>query len=478
MPSPTVEQTRIMEDFVAGKALRVQAGAGAGKTTTLKMAAAATPRRKGLYVAFNKVIATEAAASFPESVSCRTGHSLAYAAVGRTYARRLKAPRMSSHLVACKMGINEPVRLDEGRVLAPAQVARVVMATVANFTHSDRRDIAHQPVARLRGWEDDDAMEALEQVVPPLALRAWADLTNPRGGLPFSHDTYFKIWSLADPQLAADFVMVDEFQDTNPALLSVIRAQRSAQIVAVGDSAQAIYEWRGAIDAMNAIDGVERTLSQSFRFGEAVAEEANKWLEILDAPLRLRGFEAINSRVAELEEPDAILCRTNAEAMAQAMAGLDKGKRVALVGGGRQIRAMAEAALQLQEGRGCDHPELCAFQNWGQVQQYAFVEEDGQDLQAMVKLIDGHGAEKIIDVADALDREEAADLIISTAHRSKGREWHRVRVAGDFSEPKPTDDGRPGKVTPADARLAYVTVTRAQHVLDTGGLSWVDKYLA
>ncbi|PZG33837.1 DNA helicase [Spongiactinospora gelatinilytica] len=476
MPSPTDEQAHIMEDFVAGNALRVQAGAGAGKTTTLKMAAAATPQRKGLYIAFNKVIATEAAASFPESVSCRTGHSLAYAAVGRTYARRLKAPRMSSHLVARKLGINGPVRLDADRVLGPAQVARVVMATVANFTHSDRRDIARQPVARLCGWDDEDAIGVLEQVVPTLAIKAWADMMSPRGGLPFSHDAYFKIWSLTDPQLPADFVMVDEFQDTNPALLSVIRAQRSTQIVAVGDSAQAIYEWRGAIDAMNAIEGVERTLSQSFRFGEAVAAEANKWLEILHAPLRLRGFEAINSRIAELEEPDAILCRTNAEAMAQAMTALDKGKRVALVGGGKQIRAMAEAAIQLQEGRGCDHPELCAFQNWGQVQQYAFMEEDGQDLQAMVKLIDGHGAEKIIDVADALDREEAADVKVSTAHRSKGREWHRVKIAGDFPEPKQGDDGRPGKVEPADARLAYVAVTRAQHVLDTGGLSWVDKY--
>ena len=58
-------------------------------------------------------------------------------------------------------------------------------------------------------------------------------------------------------------------------------------------------------------------LSQSFRFGPAIAAEANKWLQLLDAPLRLRGFDRIPSTVGPIACPDAVLCRTNAEAVRQ-----------------------------------------------------------------------------------------------------------------------------------------------------------------
>lgn len=51
----------------------------------------------------------------------------------------------------------------------------------------------------------------------------------------------------------------------------------------VGDSAQAIYGWRGARDIMTGFDGTRLTLSQSFRFGPRLAEEANRWLRIAGA---------------------------------------------------------------------------------------------------------------------------------------------------------------------------------------------------
>ncbi|TMR89497.1 UvrD-helicase domain-containing protein [Nonomuraea basaltis] len=476
MPTPTIEQQEITDTFVGGKNLVINAGAGAGKTSTLKMCAAATPKAKGLYIAYNKAIQVEAAASFPQNVTCKTAHALAFAAVGRRFFRRLKAPRMSSYLVAKLLHINEPVRVNDEVILAPQQLARVVMATVTGYTRSATRDIVHHNIAKLAGLDDADTMNALAEVVPPIAVKAWADLTNPNGKLPYSHDCYLKMWTLTNPQLSYDFVLLDEAQDSNPPIVEVFEGQRNTQKVMVGDEAQSIYGWRGAQNAMREFNGTRLTLSQSFRFGEAIAAEANQWLSILDAPLRLRGFELINSRITDLDEPEAILCRTNAEALVQAMSALEKGRQVALVGGGKAIRSLAEAALQLQAGRGCDHPELCGFQTWGMVQDYVRFEESGSDLAPMVNLIDTHGAEKIIDVADQLNREDRAELTLSTAHKAKGREWKRVKIAGDFTEPKPNDDGGRGKIRPDDAMLAYVTVTRAQHVLDRGGLAWVDRY--
>jgi hypothetical protein len=78
-----------------------------------------------------------------------------------------------------------------------------------------------------------------------------------------------------------------------------------------------------------------------------IAEEANKWLRALESPLRLSGTPTIASSLATLTSPDAVLCRTNAEAMGQAMTAMDAGRRVALVGGGNTVKGMAEAALDL-----------------------------------------------------------------------------------------------------------------------------------
>ena len=49
------------------------------------------------------------------------------------------------------------------------------------------------------------------------------------------------MWALTRPRLSADFVLLDEAQDTNPVLEEIFLAQ-DAQRVCVGDPAQQIYE--------------------------------------------------------------------------------------------------------------------------------------------------------------------------------------------------------------------------------------------
>lgn len=47
-----------------------------------------------------------------------------------------------------------------------------------------------------------------------------------------------------------------------------------------------------------------------------------------------------------------------------------------------------------------------------------------------------------------------AELVVSTAHKSKGLEWDRVRIATDFTEPLDQKTGQPLPIPPADAMLA------------------------
>lgn len=475
---PTPEQAAIVDAFQREAALVITAGAGAGKTSTLKLCAAAAGRHRGVYVAYNKAIATDAAASFPANTSCKTAHSLAFGAVGRTYSRRLNGGRIPARRVAELLGIREilsiPIK-DQTVRLAPQQVARLVMGTTARFCYSDAEAPRAWDVPELAGV-DGEAERELRAAILPLARKAWADIERVDGVLPFTHDCYLKLWQLQGARIPCDFLFLDEAQDANPVVAAIVAAQADrAQLVLVGDSCQQLYAWRGAVDAMDTFPADERlTLSQSFRFGPAVAAEANKWLGLLRSPLTLRGYDAIPSRVDPDPMPaaDAVLTRTNAGAMSEVMAATKAGVSVALVGGDSAIRRLAEAAVTLKAGKGTDHPDLLAFQDWGQLQDYVQHDEGGGDLRAFVSMIDRHGSDVVLDTLDHLVDEGVAQLTVSTAHKAKGREWHNVRVGADFSEPREDGDG-PSR---SEAMLAYVTVTRAQRTLDRGSLTWIDDW--
>jgi ABC-type dipeptide/oligopeptide/nickel transport system ATPase subunit len=93
----TAEQIAIIEGAKGNSDISIEALAGTGKTTTLKMLADSKTHLKGTYVAFNKSIVDEAKSKFPSSVTCSTAHGLAYRAIGRDYASRLHSTqRLSS----------------------------------------------------------------------------------------------------------------------------------------------------------------------------------------------------------------------------------------------------------------------------------------------------------------------------------------------------------------------------------------------
>ncbi|WP_069885951.1 UvrD-helicase domain-containing protein [Streptomyces luteocolor] len=475
----TDEQTAAADAFRTGDHLVLQAGAGTGKTTTLALLAQAT-RRRGRYLAYNRAIARDAATRFPPTVTCKTAHALAYAALGHRYTRRLNAPRRPAGQTGQALGLTQPARLGE-RDVTQRTLSYATLRTVTRFCHSADPAITRHHVPRLRGLDDPDHHAQLAQMIVPFARKAWADLQHPEdGAVRFEHDHYLKIWALTQPTLGADYLLLDEAQDTNPVVEQIFLNQRDhAQLVMVGDSAQAIYGWRGAKDVMTGFDGTTLTLSQSFRFGPHLAAEANRWLQIADAPIRLTGTNTVPTELGPLSRPDAVLCRTNVGALAAVMTLLTTGQRVALVGGGESLRTLALAARDLKEGRRTAHPELVLFTCWGDLQDYAAHDPAGGDLQPLVDLIDTHGPEAILAAVAQLAPEERAEVIVSTTHKAKGREWAGVKIADDFTPPKDSeerdDQGRllPGPIDDGEARLAYVAVTRARSCLDLGGLSWI-----
>ncbi|MFJ5042198.1 UvrD-helicase domain-containing protein [Streptomyces parvulus] len=482
--TPTDEQSAALEAFTSGDPLAIQAGAGTGKTSTLAFLAEQMSRRRGRYIAFNRAIAVDAAARFPGNVQCKTAHSLAYAAVGHRFRVRLNSPRRPGWRVGQDLGLHVSARIN-GRDLMPVTLANASLRTVARFCQSPDRELTRHHVPHLRGVDDEQAHAELADLVLPYARKAWADLQDPGGGVVrFEHDHYLKMWALTEPVLQGDFLLLDEAQDTNGVVEQIVLAQRDhTQIVMVGDSAQAIYGWRGAHDVMTGFEARHLTLTRSFRFGPLLAHEANRWLTLSKSPIQLIGSADLATTVGpQTHRPDAVLCRTNMGTVSEVLNLLDAGTATALVGGGESLRALAQAARDLVQGCRTHHPELMLFTTWAELRDYAEHDPAGRDLQPFANLVDEHGADAILQAVDRLVPESAAQVAVSTAHKAKGREWARVRIAADFAPPSDTDQldatGRPvpGPVDQAEARLAYVAVTRARRHLDPAGLAWITRH--
>lgn len=473
--APTSEQVAIMEAFKwgGGSTVVVRALAGTGKTTTLKAISGIQPTRPGTYLAFNKSVVRSAEGTFPGRVNVTTAHALAYQAVGKEYGHRLPgnptATRKSAKQMAGMMKV-KAAQLDSG-TLNPVVITRMAQATVAAYIKSSDREIRglHIPSRVLAHHSAVDMVD----VVLPVANKIWDDLQSKTGKFFFSHDVYLKLWALTNPVIPTDYIMFDEAQDADPVIASVVSRQ-AAQKVYVGDENQAIYGWRGAVDAMSGIAGATYlSLTKSFRFGPAIAEAANQWLELLESDLRVVGHDPVKSTVGDLGDhaPRAILCRTNGTALGWVLAFHARGIKVALAPGdksaGKDIERFAWAARDLMNGEGTDHPDLVGFSTWAEVVAYAEEEEDGADLKRMVGIINRIGYPAVIDAIKGLSLEENAQVTVSTAHKAKGLEWDVVKVADDFAPPEPGSDK---EITPADLMLAYVTVTRAKLHLDPGML--------
>ena len=467
--TPTAEQDCAVETVLSGGPVKVKAYAGAGKSSTLRMTAQALPRSRGYYLAFNKDIAEEAKGKFPKNTTCKTFNSLAFGATRPEITRKLKNPVEPPFQLAQRYGLGTvrlPTTIGKDLELGPSKLARMVMDGVARFCRSaEAEPLAwHIPVDEI---VKEDEAEHLRNSLLPHVKKHWAECIAPNSPSAITHNIYVKLWERSRPRIGADFILFDEAQDADGLMLSVLRAQQ-AQVVYVGDPYQQIYEWRGAVNAMEHIRAPECALTESFRFGPAIAQLASRMLRLMDEETPLRGQDDIESRILLDESPglqkfDAILCRKNATLLAKLAEGISRGHKVAVRAKAEDLRAFADGAERLMRGERVFYPAaLALFETWEEVQEYA-ESFAGRDLQPFVKLIDNEGVDYLRLILTRVTPEKDADYVLSTVHRGKGLEWDHVQLAGDFKFKQ--DEGRL-TMTPEEMRLLYVAMTRAKHVLD------------
>jgi hypothetical protein len=466
---PVEEQQHALRLFQTGESIRIDAYAGTGKTTTLRLLAGSTSRR-GLYLAFNRSIAADARSRFPTQIHCATSHSIAFRSVRRShrYPEWKLTGSLTPNLVAEAFHMPTRISFASGTELPRLAYASVLIAGLKRFLQSDDQqpELTHFPRIGIletlpSGTFHDLCRQALDHL-----QSLWVAMQHPESLLPFGHDGYLKLWALSKPQARVDYLMVDEAQDLNPVLLGVLSDLR-CPVVYVGDPFQQIYDWRGAVNAMQTVKTQHQVLlSQSFRFGPAIANAATIVIRTIGARHPLLGVQTMESHIAQVR-PSAILCRTNAGVIANVLRCLGRNLKCHVLGGTRELERLLEDVQRIKAGVPAQTPELLGFANWKDVMSFGG-QPEGEYLHGLVTLVQEYGETRMLNALARCEPDESlADITCCTAHKAKGREWPYVQVDDDFEAAfARTRSGRNSTRSEenlqAETRLLYVAITRAQ----------------
>lgn len=444
--------------------LLVTAFAGTGKTFTLQKYAEERPADKILYSAYNKAIQLEAERKMPMNVSSRTTHSLAYRACAIEYQKK--------GLLRGYVPLWGVAKLLETNIVIANFSMKVVERFIASAAHEINDNHLTQEIL--------DYYEGAEHRPPfvEMANVIWDSMRSlqPRS-LPMTHDGYLKLYQLSGPELRFDYILLDEAQDTTPCVWDIMSNQHCRKIV-VGDPSQAIYGFRGAVDALELVDVDERLyLSQSFRFGPEVADLASTLLQRFKGEKNsLRGFETLSTEVLTGQHPHkaAMLCRGNTHIFRASAAECQFGRRnLGFVGGDHtnyRFQTVLDAYyVSVGQSAMAKDTLIRSFNTFEDMLEYAS-KVKSQELEASCQLVEEFGSRIPIIFNEVKNRDVGSkfgDLIFATGHKSKGMEFPVVELGPDFTAMIEAHEAHPEQkiINKHEINLLYVAITRATEEL-------------
>lgn len=475
----------------------LEAVAGAGKTTTLIEAARAI-RGQVAIMAYNKKIAEEIKAKLVDAgldwkkAQGGTAHSFAFSAYRKARPNVRVDENKVRDLVAAALAPDA-----RGTVHPLALYAAAVEQLVGLAKQTAIGLPGHPSVNNKVAWEEMaehfDVFDEEEGAVPPGVkldvIRVARDVlqasSNNLDVVDFDDMIYMtllhrcRIWQF-------DVVMVDEAQDTNAARRALVRAmvRRGGRVIAVGDRHQAIYGFTGADS--NALDLIAQDhgcvrlpLTVSYRCPQSVVAFAHQWVSHIEAheaaPLGAVSETSHAEFLArnDLDGTAAVLSRTTKPLVALAFSlirqrtpcrieGSDIAARIKKMITRWKVRSLDVLEERLDTYLARETTKLLAAKKETQL---AAVEDAVETVKVIVDQCRREGKNTLqaaVDYVDTLFGDNVTSmLVLSTIHKSKGREWQRVFWL-DRAGTCPSKWARQEWQQEQEANLCYVAATRAQ----------------
>jgi len=470
--TPTPEQLAIVEAATSSQEnLLISALAGAAKTSTLVLMAEALVDQSILCLAFNKKIAIEMKERLPSWCQAQTLNSLGHRAWSAFIRKRITLEGRKNYNIF-NAWTRENIEEDEREEFWD-DYQETLNAIISGKTVGWVPDAIYNPSFHARLCSDDEFFEWLDFNPSENQRRCIIEcsITNIKQGLEgtIDYDDQILLSTVFRPCTFPYFptIFVDEAQDLsalNHQMLFKLSKAGRARVIAVGDSCQAIYGFRGAHeDSMDLLKERfkmrELILSISFRCPRAVIRAAHwraphmKWPEwAIEGEVRqLTGWGA-----KDIPDFAAIICRNNAPLFSLAMQLLRDGRYPEIVG-----TDLAKRILKIFEKLG--QPSMPIDQVELAIELY--IEREKQKKKDGDKLNDLHqsllvfceGAKDLADVMARVTRifNSAGPIKLMTGHKSKGLEFQTVFFLDEHLI------GERGQ----EPNLRYVIQTRAQKEL-------------
>ncbi len=503
--APSSYQCQIFDFVETGRGNgMVRAVAGSGKTTTIVLAARLIVS-DGLFVAFNKAIATELGdALVGTSMVAKTVHSVGYAAVrfanrnlkiqvnadkyrdivrvyeaevqgkGTLFGRKLDRVELDA-----LEGDGRKARLPMGAILNLLSLARL---SLLDFT-ADSFNAQLLALLDHHGIDMPEGAEAIVSACVRKAALAGRDLIRE---VDFTDMVWLPLVHGYKPKRYS-WLFVDECQDISAAHLKLLRGcvKRGGRMLFVGDPRQAIYGFAGADAASyENIGKVTKAkplpLSVCYRCPTSILDAAREYCpEIEAAPGAPEGtVRSIDAEelVGQIREGDMILCRKNAPLISTCFSLIAEG--IAATVRGRDIGAGLVKAIR-DIAKGTDFADFAAGVDTWLAAQTKVAERRGggdaaverrvtalQDKAECVRIVYARsGAEtvdQLTDAVEALFSNTRSSVVLSSIHKAKGLENPRVFILGNTQL---TFKSQRDWQREQERNLTYVAYTRAQEEL-------------
>lgn len=491
--TPTDEQWDILDATKVHRQLKIDAKAGAAKTTTMVFISEHNVA-PSLYITFNKGMQQEALNKFPSHVEIKTTHSLAYGVTGRSIAHKLTRPS-GQYQNVCGTGGEiaryykmAPFIVTPEKSLSGTALGYAVKSTVSHFEFSADAEIKEKHVSyfeaeKLFKETKFNRKKYAERVIK-YAKMLWKERIDPESEVLATHDTYMKMFQLTKPDLSEyKIIYLDEAHDSNACLLDVVLNQKG-KVILVGDKNQSIYGWRGSVNAMDSVDWHTERLTKSFRFGQDVADMAQNILlnEDGEKHVEVFGYEKLTTKVQGYNNLDKYtwIFRTNAVLISEAIKLIEEGRKININVDIRDFKSLIGSAMALRAGnaKGVKHHEMISYNSWEEFEEEMEISKK-PEMKRVYGYVKSGKAGKMLEVLDTYKPHPNPDIYLISGHRSKGLEFDNVVLADDFPLPEFHPDGNWKGWVGQEQNLLYVAATRAKKVLVTNSaIEEVLSYLS
>ena len=452
-----------------GSVILVQAFAGTGKTKTLiEYCNRQDPTSKILYLAFNSSLSSSAKKTSMgklDNVHISTIHAFAKHGLHDDYEVR----NLSIETIMDFLNIS---RCDAG----------VTSFLLNNFLSSISNKISPE---HLKNKRNTLSGPSAEQYFVHCAQQLWDAFLSK--SLPMTHDAYLKLYQLQKPLIDADHILLDEAQDSTPCVLNIIFRQKHSTRIIVGDVNQQIYGFRGVcnpfshnIRSNNPITRIY--LDTTFRFGPELTFLTNKFLSTFK---KYSGCIISNlsgnytkvypsSHILDPLKTYVLICRSNYNSFIQAFQ-LCLHYRICFKDA---CQLDCDEEIEIMRSLDCihtgigenTHSDIQGFESLNTVIEHFKLLADSKWL-TRVNLYKRIGFDTMITNWNTLKQNitltvDDAQIIITTAHQSKGLEFDNVIISDDYVKlVYSTGKLNIRKDNDSEYNVLYVAMTRAKKEL-------------